>query len=65
MRHRGLFSFAKSFVDARLKPGAKPGTDIMQAHINNGLTRDELVQDVFSIVYVWPRLPVTREDILV
>ncbi|KAI1500203.1 cytochrome P450 [Biscogniauxia marginata] len=42
-----LMGIARSFVDKRLKPGAKPQKDMMQAFINNGMTREELMQQVF------------------
>ncbi|KAL2760390.1 hypothetical protein ACRALDRAFT_2024383 [Sodiomyces alcalophilus JCM 7366] len=42
-----LMGFAKNFVDKRLKPGAKPGRDMMQSFINAGLNRDELTQEVY------------------
>jgi hypothetical protein len=40
-------SFAKSFLDGRLSPGAKPQKDMMQAFINSGMTPAELTQQVF------------------
>ncbi|KFA48553.1 hypothetical protein S40293_00417, partial [Stachybotrys chartarum IBT 40293] len=46
-----LMSFAAEIVDKRLHPLATPAQDMMQAHINNGMTREELIQQVFlSIV---------------
>ncbi|KAI1491184.1 cytochrome P450 [Biscogniauxia mediterranea] len=42
-----LMGIAKSFVDKRLQPGANPQKDMMQAFINNGMTRSELMQQVF------------------
>ncbi|KAI1324777.1 cytochrome P450 [Xylariaceae sp. FL0255] len=42
-----LMGFAKSFVDQRLQPGAKPQKDMMQAFINSGMTQSELTQQVF------------------
>ncbi|KAI1338852.1 cytochrome P450 [Xylariaceae sp. FL0016] len=42
-----LMGFAKSFVDKRLAPGALAHKDMMQAFINNGMTRAELTQQVF------------------
>ncbi|KAM4063978.1 cytochrome p450 [Hirsutella rhossiliensis] len=42
-----LMQFAASFVDSRLTPGSKPGSDMIQAFIDSGLTRDELMQEVF------------------
>ncbi|KAH8895795.1 cytochrome P450 [Thozetella sp. PMI_491] len=43
----GLMSFAAAMVDKRLKPDAEPGNDMMQSHIRNGLTRKELMAEVF------------------
>lgn len=40
-------SFAKKLVDERLKPDAKPGNDMMQSHMRNGLSRKELMAEVF------------------
>lgn len=34
-------------VNRRLQPGAKPQKDMMQAFINSGMTRSELIQQVF------------------
>ncbi|PHH62642.1 hypothetical protein CDD82_1985 [Ophiocordyceps australis] len=42
-----LMQFAASFVDGRLAPGSKRGRDMMQSFIDSGLTRDELMQEVF------------------
>ncbi|PHH90859.1 hypothetical protein CDD83_2415 [Cordyceps sp. RAO-2017] len=42
-----LMQFAAGFVDGRLAPGAKRGRDMMQAFVDAGLTRDELMQEVF------------------
>ncbi|TEA13612.1 Cytochrome P450 monooxygenase lolP1 [Colletotrichum sidae] len=42
-----LMGFAKTFVDGRLAPDAKPGRDMMQSFINAGLTREELTQEVY------------------
>ncbi|KEY69824.1 hypothetical protein S7711_08608 [Stachybotrys chartarum IBT 7711] len=42
-----LMRFARRLVDKRLEPGAEPGTDMMQAHIRSGLTRKELMAEVF------------------
>ncbi|KJZ79493.1 hypothetical protein HIM_00962 [Hirsutella minnesotensis 3608] len=42
-----LMQFAASFVDGRLAPGSKRGKDMIQAFIDNGLTREELMQEVF------------------
>lgn len=38
---------AKSFVEKRLHPGAQEQQDMMQAFINSGMTRSELIQQVF------------------
>ncbi|GJC90314.1 cytochrome P450 monooxygenase lolP1 [Colletotrichum liriopes] len=40
-------SFARNYADMRLQPGAKPQKDMMQAFINQGLDRDELIQLVY------------------
>jgi hypothetical protein len=40
-------SFANGLVDARLEPDAKLGRDMMQSLIRNGMTRNELIQEVF------------------
>ncbi|KAK3934715.1 cytochrome P450, partial [Diplogelasinospora grovesii] len=42
-----LMGFATSLVNKRLAPGAEPGKDMMEAHIRNGLTRKELLAEVF------------------
>ncbi|ORY70305.1 cytochrome P450 [Pseudomassariella vexata] len=42
-----LMGFAKAFVDKRLEPGARPEKDMTQAFINSGMTRSELIQQVF------------------
>ncbi|KAI1850890.1 hypothetical protein JX265_004916 [Neoarthrinium moseri] len=42
-----LMGFAKSLIDKRLQPGAKPQKDMTQAFINNGMSRSELIQQVF------------------
>ncbi|KAH7324934.1 cytochrome P450 [Stachybotrys elegans] len=42
-----LMGFAAQFVDSRLGPNAKSGRDMMQSFVNAGLTRDELMQEVF------------------
>ncbi|KAK9425291.1 putative Cytochrome P450 [Seiridium unicorne] len=42
-----LMGFAKSLIDRRLRPGTKPQKDMMQAFINNGMSRAELIQQVF------------------
>ncbi|KAF6810739.1 cytochrome p450 [Colletotrichum plurivorum] len=42
-----LMGFAKTFVDGRLAPDTKPGRDMIQSFINNGLTREELTQEVY------------------
>ncbi|KAI9899078.1 hypothetical protein N3K66_005539 [Trichothecium roseum] len=41
-----LMSLATRYVDSRLEPGAAPVQDMMQAHINNGMDRNELIQQV-------------------
>ncbi|KAH8682719.1 cytochrome P450 [Xylariales sp. PMI_506] len=42
-----LFSFATSLIEERLEPEALPQKDMTQAFINSGMTRSELVQQVF------------------
>ncbi|KAI0126728.1 cytochrome P450 [Xylariales sp. AK1849] len=42
-----LMGFAKALIDRRLRPGAKPQKDMCQAFINNGMSRSELIQQVF------------------
>ncbi|CAM1504386.1 Fc.00g019770.m01.CDS01 [Cosmosporella sp. VM-42] len=42
-----LMGFARSFVERRTAPDAQPMKDMMQAHINNGMTNEELIQQVF------------------
>ncbi|KAM0334321.1 hypothetical protein ACHAQA_001345 [Verticillium albo-atrum] len=42
-----LMTFARKLVDDRLSPDAKPGNDMMQSHIRNGLNRKELMAEVF------------------
>jgi cytochrome P450 len=42
-----LMRFAAHFIDGRLGPDAKKGKDMIQSFMDNGLTRDELMQEVF------------------
>ncbi|KAH6900409.1 cytochrome P450 [Thelonectria olida] len=42
-----LMGFARNFVDGRLASGAPPVKDMMQAHINNGMAKEDLIQQVF------------------
>ncbi|KPM37142.1 hypothetical protein AK830_g9413 [Neonectria ditissima] len=42
-----LMGFARNFVERRLAADAPPVKDMMQAHINNGMTKEELIQQVF------------------
>ncbi|KAI8688953.1 hypothetical protein NCS55_00150600 [Fusarium keratoplasticum] len=42
-----LMGFATQFVRGRLAEGAAPAKDMMQAHINNGMNEEELIQQVF------------------
>ncbi|KAK7404120.1 hypothetical protein QQX98_010078 [Neonectria punicea] len=42
-----LMGFARNFVEGRLAADAPPVKDMMQAHINNGMTKEELIQQVF------------------
>lgn len=39
-----LMGLAKNFVDMRLEPGAKRVNDMMQAFIDQGVSREELIQ---------------------
>lgn len=39
-------SIASYFVDQRLNPETRPIQDMLQGHINNGMSREELVQQV-------------------
>ncbi|KAI9172175.1 Cytochrome P450 monooxygenase ABA1 [Paramyrothecium foliicola] len=45
-----LMKFAKDYVDVRLAPDAPPANDMMQAHIKNGMDRDQLIQQVFLFI---------------
>ena len=42
-----LCSVAKSYVDARLRPGAKPKRDMLQSFIESGMSYDDLIQHMF------------------
>ncbi|KAK4124546.1 cytochrome P450 [Parathielavia appendiculata] len=42
-----LFGFAKDLVDRRTAEGAEPQADMMQAFIRSGMTKDELMQQVY------------------
>ncbi|KAK0649335.1 cytochrome P450 [Cercophora newfieldiana] len=42
-----LMGLAKGHVDERLRPGAKPSQDMLQAFSNGGMTYDELIQHMF------------------
>jgi cytochrome P450 len=42
-----LFGYAKELVDRRTAPTAKPENDMMQAFIKSGMSRDELMQQVY------------------
>ncbi|KAK8062656.1 cytochrome P450 [Apiospora hydei] len=42
-----LFGLAKSLVDKRTAPGAVPKNDMMQAFIRSGMTREQLMQQVY------------------
>ncbi|KAL7811228.1 cytochrome P450 [Trichoderma aethiopicum] len=41
-----LMHFARSYVERRLDPKASRAHDMMQAHIDNGMTKDDLIQQV-------------------
>lgn len=38
--------FATHFVDMRLDPKTPPSQDMLQAHINSGMNREELIQQI-------------------
>ncbi|KAI1352372.1 cytochrome P450 [Xylaria sp. FL0043] len=42
-----LFGFAKDLVERRTRPEAKPVNDMMQAFIRNGMTKEQLMQQVY------------------
>ncbi|KAK6858256.1 hypothetical protein PG995_005955 [Apiospora arundinis] len=42
-----LFGFAKSLVDKRTAPGAVPKNDMMQVFIRSGMTKEQLMQQVY------------------
>ncbi len=42
-----ISSLAKDCVEERLRPGAKPGLDMLQGFIDAGMTHDELIQHMF------------------
>lgn len=42
-----ISSFAKNLIDKRTAEGAKPRADMMQAFIRSGMTKDELMQQVY------------------
>lgn len=48
-------SFARNYAEMRLQPGAKPQKDMMQAFINQGLGKDELIQLVYIHMQVSPK----------
>ncbi|TFB02282.1 hypothetical protein CCMA1212_005667 [Trichoderma ghanense] len=41
-----LMHFARSYVERRLDPKTPRAHDMMQAHIDNGMTKDDLIQQV-------------------
>ncbi|CAG9989777.1 unnamed protein product [Clonostachys byssicola] len=45
-----LMSIATQLVNARLDPQSDPMQDMLQAHINSGMSREELVQQVFIFI---------------
>lgn len=47
-----LMGFATSFVDRRFRDVAdgKRGNDLMQSFIDHGMTREELTQEIFSMM---------------
>jgi hypothetical protein len=40
-------SFAKELIDRRTAEGAEPQADMMQAFIRSGMTKEELMQQVY------------------
>ncbi|KAK1833684.1 cytochrome P450 monooxygenase lolP1 [Podospora conica] len=42
-----LMSVAKSYVDARLRPGSKPHQDMLQSFIESGMSHSDLIQHMF------------------
>jgi hypothetical protein len=42
-----LLRFARNFVERRLAADVLPVKDMMQAHINNGMAKEDLIQQVF------------------
>ena len=40
-------SVAKSYVDARLRPGSKPNPDMLQSFIESGMSYSDLIQHMF------------------
>ncbi|KAL7956776.1 cytochrome P450 [Trichoderma compactum] len=42
-----LMHFARSYVETRLDPNTPRAHDMMQAHIDNGMTKIDLIQQVF------------------
>ncbi|EHK25117.1 uncharacterized protein TRIVIDRAFT_32994 [Trichoderma virens Gv29-8] len=42
-----LMHFARSYVETRLDPKTPRAHDMMQAHIDNGMTKNDLIQQVF------------------
>jgi cytochrome P450 len=46
-----VMGFANSFIDRRLAPGATPQKDMIQAFIKAGMTRGELVQEVYAEIF--------------
>lgn len=50
-------SLASYYVDQRLDSNTAPVEDMLQRHINSGMDRNELIQQVLIFLYVFPRLP--------
>ncbi|KAK5992623.1 Cytochrome P450 monooxygenase ABA1 [Cladobotryum mycophilum] len=42
-----LMGFARNYVEQRLDPSSPPAKDMMQAHIDNGMSKQDLIQQVF------------------
>ncbi|CCF41329.1 cytochrome P450 [Colletotrichum higginsianum] len=54
-----LMGFARNYAEMRLQPGASPQKDMMQSFINQGLSRDELIQ----LVYIHMSVPVISRSL--
>ncbi|KAK4148465.1 Pisatin demethylase [Chaetomidium leptoderma] len=52
-----LFGFAKDLIDRRTAQGAEPCADMMQAFIRSGMTKDELMQQVYIHIVAGAHAP--------